>query len=62
MLQVSVPLLTPEQLAPPPSGEGLVQVRVRVREPTPQVSEQLLQDDHWVQPPSTVMQVTVSSD
>ena len=57
MSQCSVLLLGPAQSAPLPSGAGFVQVRVRVREPTPQVLEQLLQDDHRVQPPSTVTQV-----
>ena len=46
MLQLSVPLVEPTQSAPPPCGAGFVQLRVRVREPTPQVLEQLLQDDH----------------
>ena len=46
MLQLSVLLLGPTQSAPPPIGAGFVQVRIRVREPTPQVLEQLLQDDH----------------
>ena len=46
LLQVFVLLFWPTQSAPPPSGTGFVQVRVRVCEPTPQVLEQLLQDDH----------------
>ena len=46
MLQLSVLLVGPTQLAPPLCGAGFVQVRVRVREPTPQLLEQLLQDDH----------------
>ena len=46
VLQLSVLLLEPTQSAPPPFGAGFVQVRVRVREPTPQLLEQLLQDDH----------------
>ena len=46
MLQLSVLLLAPTQSAPPPCGAGFVQARVRVREPIPQVLEQLLQDDH----------------
>ena len=57
MLQVSVPLLAPMQSAPPPCGLGFVQFLVLVREPTPQVTEQLLQDDHWVQLPSTTMHI-----
>ena len=46
LLQLFVLLLGPTQSAPPLFGEGFVQVRVRIREPTPQVLEQLLQDDH----------------
>ena len=46
MLHLFVLLLRPTQSAPPLFGAGFVQVRVRVREPTPQVLEQLLQDDH----------------
>ena len=53
MLQLSVLLLAPTQSAPPPCGVGFVQLRVRVRVPAPQVAEQLLQDDHCVNPPST---------
>ena len=57
LLQLFVLLLGPTQSAPPPSGAGFVHVRVRVRNPTPHVLEQLLQGDHRVQPPSTVTQV-----
>ena len=46
VLQLSALLLAPTQSTPPPRGAGFVQTRVRVREPTPQVLEQLLQDDH----------------
>ena len=46
VLQLPVPLLEPTQSAPLPCGTGFVQVRVRVCEPTPQLLEQLLQDDH----------------
>ena len=46
VLQLSVLFLGPTQSAPLPCGTGFAQVRVRVREPTPQVLEQLLQDDH----------------
>ena len=53
-LQVSVPMLTPTQSAPPPCGLGFVQVLVRVCEPTPQVTEQLLQGDHCDQLPSAI--------
>ena len=53
ILQPSVLIPEPTQSAPPPRGAGFVQVRVRVCEPKPQVTEQLLQDDHWVQLPST---------
>ena len=57
MLQLSVLVVWPTQLAPSPCGAGFVQIRVRVREPTSQVAEQLLQDDHWVQPLSTATQI-----
>ena len=53
-LQPSKLLLEPTQSAPPSCGAGFVQVRVRVRVPAPQVCVQLLQDNHWVQLPSTV--------
>ena len=56
-LQLSVLLLEPTQSAPPPCGVGSVQVRVRVREPAPQVTVQVLQDVHWAQPPSTVTHI-----
>ena len=46
LLQLFILLFGPTQSAPPLFGEGFVHVRVRVREPTPQVLEQLLQDDH----------------
>ena len=46
VLQLSVLCLSPTQSAPPLFGAGFLQVRIRVREPTPQVLEQLLQDDH----------------
>ena len=46
MLQLFVLLLGPVQLAPPLFGAGFMQVRVWLCEPTPQVLEQLLQDDH----------------
>ena len=53
MLQLSVLSAEPTQSVPPPCGAGFVQVRVRLREPTSQVLEQLLHDDHWAQLPST---------
>ena len=46
VLQLSVLCLGPTQSAPLDCGAGFSQVRIRVREPTPQVLEQLLQDDH----------------
>ena len=46
VLQLFMLIVEPLQSSPPPCGAGFVQVRVRVREPTPQVLEQLLQDDH----------------
>ena len=46
VLHFSVLLLIPTQSAPPPCGVGFVQARVLIREPTPQLLEQLLQDDH----------------
>ena len=45
-LHLFVLLEEPIQSSPPPCGAGFVQVRVRVCEPTPQLLEQLLQDDH----------------
>ncbi len=44
--------LAPEQEAPPPDGEGLVQVRLWM--PPPQVAEQLLKSVH---PPFTTVPV-----
>ena len=46
VLQLSVLCLGPTQSAPLDCEAGFLQVRIRVREPTPQVLEQLLQDDH----------------
>ena len=44
--QLFILIVEPIQSSPPPRGAGFVQVRVRVRELTPQLLEQLLQDDH----------------
>ena len=61
MLQPSVLLDEPTQSAPPPCGAGFVQVRVLVCEPAPQVRVQVLQDDHWLQPPFTVTRWNINS-
>ena len=37
---------------PPNNGDGFVHVRQRVREPVPHVTEQFVQDDHWLKFPS----------
>ena len=53
-LQLSVLEGLPTQSVPNPCGVGFVQVRVRIREPPPQVSVQPDHDVHCVQPPFTV--------
>jgi len=53
ILQPSEPEGLPTQSAPDPCGIGLEQVRVRVRVPPPQVSEQPDHDVHCDQPPLT---------
>lgn len=54
--QVCSSTASPEQAAPPYAGAGLVQSRVRVRVPVPQVTEQVLQLVQSLNPPSTKMQ------